>query len=81
MPIYEYECRGCKHRFEALVRGSDIPACPSCQSNELERLLSMFAVETDGTRTSSMKTARERNAKITRDKAIADHESAHHHHH
>jgi putative FmdB family regulatory protein len=43
MPIYEYACRGCGHEFEALVRTGTEPACPSCRSTELERLLSVFA--------------------------------------
>ena len=30
MPIYEYECRGCGHQFEQLIRTGDTPACPSC---------------------------------------------------
>ena len=44
MPIYEYECRGCGTRFERLVHASSVPACPACNSIELERLLSTFAV-------------------------------------
>jgi putative FmdB family regulatory protein len=48
MPIYEYECRGCGHRFEALVRET-APPCPECQGTDLQRLLSMFAVSSDST--------------------------------
>jgi putative FmdB family regulatory protein len=44
MPIYEYRCRRCGHEFEALVRGSAAPGCPSCQSQDLERLLSAFGM-------------------------------------
>jgi putative FmdB family regulatory protein len=44
MPIYEYECRGCGQRFEALVNGSIKANCPACQSEELDRMLSVFAV-------------------------------------
>jgi putative FmdB family regulatory protein len=45
MPILEYVCKECSHHFETLVQGSQKPiACPSCQSADLERLLSMFAV-------------------------------------
>jgi putative FmdB family regulatory protein len=45
VPIYEFECRGCGHRFEELVRSSggteleDVP-CPECGSTDVERLLS-----------------------------------------
>jgi len=44
MPIFEYACRRCGHRFETLVRGSSSPTCPSCNGQELEQQLSVFAV-------------------------------------
>jgi hypothetical protein len=47
----------------------------------VERLLSMFAVSSDSTRRSALTSARRQNAKSQRDKQIADHEEAHHHHH
>ena len=43
MPLYEYQCRACRHQFEALVRSGDTPACPSCKGQDLERLLSVPA--------------------------------------
>jgi putative FmdB family regulatory protein len=81
MPLYEYRCRGCGHEFEALVRTGDIPACPACRSGDLEQLLSMFAVSSEGTRQSNLQSARRQNAKTQRDKAIADREEMEHHHH
>jgi putative FmdB family regulatory protein len=32
MPIYEYECEKCEHRFEKIVKFSDPPTeiCPKC---------------------------------------------------
>jgi putative FmdB family regulatory protein len=44
MPLYEYTCRGCRKRFEALVFGKEQPACPKCKSRDLEKLFSTFAV-------------------------------------
>ena len=58
MPIFEYKCRGCGHEFEALVRKSDIPACPSCNGTDLERLLSLPALKTETTKAQAMKAAR-----------------------
>jgi len=31
MPIFEYVCKECNHRFELLVRGDVVPACPACK--------------------------------------------------
>lgn len=47
MPLYEFQCRSCSHRFEELVRTSDgPPACPHCHGGDLDKLLSAFAVGT-----------------------------------
>jgi putative FmdB family regulatory protein len=72
MPIYEYRCRACEHRFEQLVLPSSTPtdegvACPSCRGRNLERLLSLFAVESHGTRQAHLKQARKIGEKAARD--------------
>ena len=71
MPIYEYECRGCGHQFEQLVRTGDVPACPSCQGRELERLLSQCSVSSENTRQLSFSKARARAKLVQRDKDVA----------
>ena len=81
MPLYEFECLDCGRQFEALVRDSTPPACPGCEGTHLERLLSLFSVSSESTRQSNLKTARQANSKVARDKAIAEHEEIHHHHH
>jgi putative FmdB family regulatory protein len=43
MPLYEYACRSCGETFEALVRGSEQPNCPKCESANLSQLLSVTA--------------------------------------
>jgi len=46
VPIYEYECQGCRRRVSLLVRslaGYTSPRCPRCGSAELSRLMSRFA--------------------------------------
>jgi putative FmdB family regulatory protein len=48
VPIYEYECRNCKAKFEKLVRsmaGKQKVACPSCGSAKVERAMSVFAAQ------------------------------------
>jgi putative FmdB family regulatory protein len=81
MPLYEFECRPCGHRFESLVRDSSTPSCPACGGHSVERLLSTFAVSSENTRRSALSSARRQNAKIQDDKRIAEHEVAHRHHH
>ena len=50
MPIYEYECRRCGHRFELIQKFSDKPRkrCPEC-SGAVERLISPPAIRFKGT--------------------------------
>ena len=49
MPIYEYECRRCGHRFELLQKFSDKPRkrCPEC-SGAVDRLISSPAIRFKG---------------------------------
>jgi putative FmdB family regulatory protein len=49
MPIYEYRCRGCGKDFEKyLARPSSGVACPSCDSADVSRKLSVFGMKSDG---------------------------------
>jgi putative FmdB family regulatory protein len=48
MPLFEYRCTACDSQFELLVRGSSVPTCPSCGATTLEKMLSMFAVSSEG---------------------------------
>ena len=60
MPIFEYQCRNCGNQFEALVRKSDVPACPNCSSTNLEKLLSLPALKTETTKAQALKAAKKR---------------------
>jgi len=45
MPIYEYACMECEDHFDELVRSEDqIVTCPSCQTGNVLKQLSAFAV-------------------------------------
>lgn len=82
MPIYEYRCCTCGRQFEAVILPKSDPAsCPECGSANLERLISQFAVSSEGTRATNLKSARKAAAKVRRDKQVAEHEAIHHHHH
>ena len=48
MPLFEYRCESCGHRFEQLTRSGVAPACPKCQGEALEKQLSTFAVSVQG---------------------------------
>jgi putative FmdB family regulatory protein len=44
MPIFEYVCGECNHRFELLVQGSAEAVCPQCKATKLEKQFSAFGV-------------------------------------
>ena len=49
MPLYEYQCKKCKHRFEKIQKFSDpeVKKCPEC-GGPVEKLLSARAVQFKG---------------------------------
>ena len=68
MPIYEYDCRACGHSFELLVRRDTVPACPACESGDLERLLSLSSVRSESTRSLARRAANRRDAAQAKDR-------------
>jgi putative FmdB family regulatory protein len=51
MPVYEYYCRDCKIKFEALrpMSKADAPiACKQCEGKHTRRVLSRFAAHSGG---------------------------------
>jgi putative FmdB family regulatory protein len=51
VPIYEYECRKCGHRFEVIQKISDPPVkkCEKCKKGKPEKLISSPAIQFKGT--------------------------------
>src|SRR5438552_9931358 len=49
MPLYEYECDACRHRFEVIQKFSDPPVekCPSC-GGSVHKLQSAPAIQFKG---------------------------------
>lgn len=74
MPIYEYSCKGCGQPFELLVRGEMTPACPSCESEDLERLFSLPRVHSQGRKERSLQAARRRDASLGNERVRAQRE-------
>jgi len=50
MPIYEYECQSCGHRFEEWQKMSDKPisVCPKCSVGKVEKLISHTSFQLKG---------------------------------
>ena len=50
MPLYEYQCEACAHRFEQIRKFSDPPltTCPECEGT-VRKLLSSPAIQFKGT--------------------------------
>jgi putative FmdB family regulatory protein len=46
MPIFEYKCKKCGHKFEKLVFGKEKIECPQCGSTSLQKLFSTFSIST-----------------------------------
>jgi putative FmdB family regulatory protein len=75
MPIYEYLCPACQHRFThffasiRLAQESEPPACPRCGHALPERLISQVAVlgerGPDAAEVAAERAAEERMASIT----------------
>jgi putative FmdB family regulatory protein len=49
MPLYEYQCQACGHRFERIQKFSDAPpaTCPQC-GGAVEKLISSPAIQFKG---------------------------------
>ena len=69
MPIYEYTCKACNTQFEMLVRKGDTPVCSACGSADIERLISMPAVNSEGTRARALGAAKQRDSALAKDRA------------
>ncbi len=51
MPLYEYACAECTHRFEILQKvgeGADGLTCPKCAASSVEKQFSTFASGSEG---------------------------------
>jgi putative FmdB family regulatory protein len=85
MPIYEYECEICTHRFEQLVlpaqaRSAVDRTCPSCRSDHVRQLPSLFAVDSESTRLMNKNQGRRLAKKDITEQKHAEMEAIIHHH-
>ncbi len=51
MPIYEYQCTSCHHRFDLMQKYTDEPAkqCPKCFESTVVKLVSAAGFQLKGT--------------------------------
>ena len=51
MPMYEYQCESCSHRFERIQKFSDplVDTCPKCGKGPVRKLISSPAIQFKGT--------------------------------
>jgi len=71
MPIYDYECSRCKHRFEQLVKPGEAPDCPACGAADPARFFpSPASVSTGRSRERALRGAR---SKARAEKTEKDH--------
>jgi putative FmdB family regulatory protein len=80
MPIYEYECRDCGHRFEYLVLPTSPAAeCPACQKKDLQQLISSSTVSSATTKQANLSAAHKKAAGVRKEKRSAEHKHLHEH--
>lgn len=51
MPLYDYQCKSCKNRYESLAKtadDSDAATCPKCGKSGAERLVVKFRIGGQG---------------------------------
>ena len=85
MPLFDYRCQSCAHEFEVLIRpashGDPPPSCPACGNQNLERLLSTFALSSREKTQAAAAAKNKKEAAIARaDTAAMDREIDHHRH-
>lgn len=81
MPIYDFICTACGHRFDKLVKLDETPDCPACQDNRVERQLSLSAgISTGRTRSKATSEGRQIASarKTEQDQAHAEYLRKHH---
>ena len=71
MPLFDFRCKSCGEEFEALVRPQAVPACPTCASADLERLLSgfSFSVRSGGLSNAARRAVQKQQSAQRRDQA------------
>ena len=82
MPIYEYECQRCGHRFEYLLLPTSPRAeCPSCQDQDLKQLISLCSMSSESIRQGNLNAEHRKAASVQKEKQHEEHKEYHEHFH
>jgi putative FmdB family regulatory protein len=80
MPLYDFKCPSCQHRFEELVKVDEVPLCPQCGAAGSQRQHSFSAaISTEGSRQRALSGARKKAGAEKREKDHAHQEYVKHH--
>ncbi|MBT4835753.1 MAG: zinc ribbon domain-containing protein [Methylococcales bacterium] len=75
MPIYEYQCEDCEHKFEIMQKMSDdsLSDCPECNQSSLRKLVSAtgFRLKGNGWYETDFKSGQKKNVTSSDNKAAS----------
>lgn len=75
MPLHDFKCPACGHRFEELVKVGETPPCPKCGAARTERRDSFSAaISTASTRERALAGARRKASGVKREQDEAHRE-------
>ena len=75
MPLHDFKCPACGHRFEELVKVGASPACPKCGAAPAERQSSFSAaISTASTRERALAGARRKASGVKQEQDAAHRE-------
>lgn len=79
MPTFDFACQSCDNTFEMLVRTGDTVRCPACESESVEKLLSLPMLKTSSTRGLATQAAKRRDKAQATDRVFeqAKYEASH----
>ena len=80
MPIFEYECDQCGHKFEYLILPKSSAAkCPQCKSKRLTQMVSLCAVSSETTKKANLTAAQKKAARGQKERQDEKHRHLHEH--
>jgi len=80
MPVYEYHCKHCATSFEyLLLHSSPAARCPECSGQDLQQLISVCGMSSEGSRQASLSAQHRKVAAVRQDRVRGEHRRLHEH--